>query len=119
MSDDWFMRQLEFLPKNLPTIKQTNDDPLIDIEDEITGEKRSVPLTQLLLEKIIFLKIAEAEDILFDNLDKLSNSQIESITNWFYTKIDNLSDHELIEGGFSREEINQGINDIQFIIGDL
>ncbi len=99
-------------------MKQTNDDPLIDIDDEVTGERRSVPLTQLLLEKIIFLKIAEAENILFDNLDKLSNSQIRSITNWFYTKINCLSDHDLIEGGFSREEITQGINDIHSILGE-
>lgn len=114
--DDWLMKQLEIVPLKLPSVKVINDDPLIDVNDDLTGEKRSVPLTQLLLEKIVFLRLSEAEDILFDNLDKLSSSQVVSIADWFYRKLNTLSDQELLQGNFSRNEIFQGMDDINRLL---
>lgn len=114
--DDWLMKQLEIVPLKLPSVKVINDDPLVDVNDDLTGEKRSVPLTQLLLEKIVFLRLSEAEDILFDNLDKLSSSQVISIAEWFYKKLNALSDEELLQGNFSRNEIFQGMDDIKRIL---
>lgn len=116
MQDDWLMKQLTIVPLKLPTIKETNDDLLVEVEDDLTGERRSVPLTQLLLEKILFLKIAEAENILFENLDKLSSSQIRSTAEWFYKKLDELREDDLKQGNFSKEEILQGKRDIEKII---
>ena len=116
MFDDWLMKQLEIVPLKLPSIKVTNDDPLIDVEDDIAGETRSVPLTQLLLEKIVFLKLADAETILFDHLDKLTTSQATSLAGWFYKKLNALSDEELKRGNFSRKEIFQGIDDIKRLL---
>lgn len=117
MQDDWLMKQLTIVPLKLSTVKETNDDPLIDVEDDITGERRSVPLTQLLLEKIVFLKVSEAENILFESLERLSTSQIRSTSEWFYNKLDELSEDDLKQGGFSKEEILQGKRDIEKTIG--
>lgn len=114
--DDWLMKQLEIVPLKLPSVKVINDDPLVDVNDDLTGEKRSVPLTQLLLEKIVFLRLSEADDILFDNLDKLSSSQVVSIADWFYRKLNTLSDQELLQGNFSRNEIFQGMDDINRLL---
>lgn len=114
--DDWLMKQLEIVPLKLPSVKVINDDPLVDVNDDLTGEKRSVPLTQLLLEKIVFLRLSEAEDILFDTLDKLSSSQVISIAEWFYKKLNTLSDEELLQGNFSRNEIFQGMDDINRLL---
>lgn len=116
MDDDWLMKQLRIVPLKLPMMKETNDDPLIEVEDDLTGEKRSVPITQLLLEKIVFLKISEAEDILFDNLFRLSTAQAKSISEWFYKKLSEMSDDDLSKGNFSRQEIYQGIEDLDKII---
>lgn len=116
MDEDWLMKQLRIVPLKLPMIKETNDDPLIEVEDDLTGEKRSVPITQLLLEKIVFLKISEAENILFDNLDRLSTAQARSISEWFYNKLSAMSDDDLIKGDFSREEIYQGMEDLDKLL---
>lgn len=119
MQDDWLMKQLRFLPKKLPVIRQTNNDPLIDVEDSITGEKRSVPLTQYLLEQIMFLNLNYAENILFENIEKMSSEQADSIVFWFYNKISSLSDNDLEKASFLREEIRQGLNDAKVLIEEL
>lgn len=119
MQDDWLMKQLRFLPKKLPVIRQTNNDPLIDVEDSITGEKRSVPLTQFLLEQIMFFNLNYAENILFENIEKMSSEQADSIVFWFYNKISSLSDNDLEKASFLREEIRQGLNDAKVLIEEL
>lgn len=119
MQDDWLMKQLRFLPKKLPVIRQTNNDPLIDVEDSITGEKRSVPLTQYLLEQIMFLNLNYAENILFENIEKMSSEQADSIVFWFYNKISSLSDNDLEKASLLREEIHQGLNDAKVLIEEL
>lgn len=116
MQEDWFMRQLQIVPKQLPTIKQTNNDPLIEVEDPITGERRSVSLTQYMHENILLRNICEAEDVFFAHLHLLTSQQITSISSWFYQKLANISETELLQANFSMEEIRQGQDEIQRLL---
>ncbi|MGG5316241.1 DUF6483 family protein [Enterococcus sp. AZ072] len=116
MQDDWLMRQLQIIPKQLPMIKQTNNDPLIDVKDSLTGEMRSVSLTQYMYENVLLRNICEAEDIFFAHLHLLTNHQITSISSWFYQKLSNIPESELLEANFSVEEIRQGQDELQRLL---
>ncbi|EOH90233.1 DUF6483 family protein [Enterococcus pallens] len=116
MQEDWLMRQLQIVPKQLPTIKQTNNDPLIEVEDSLTGEKRSVSLTQYMHENVLLRNICEAEDVFFAHLHLLTSHQITSISSWFYRKLANISETELLQANFSVEEIRQGQDEIQRLL---
>ncbi|MGM0212806.1 DUF6483 family protein [Enterococcus sp. AZ109] len=116
MQDDWLMRQLQIVPKQLPTIKQTNNDPLIDVEDILTGEKRSVSLTQYMHENVLLRNICEAEDVFFAHLHELTSHQITSISSWFYQKLAGIPETELIQANFSMEEVHQGKDEIRRLL---
>lgn len=58
----------------------------------------------------------EAENLLFSYLDEdiqsdNEGSQSEELISWFYDKLEVLSDDELEEGNFSREELEEGLQD--------
>lgn len=81
---------------------------------EISDELKPTP-TDLLYKKIKELtaerKICEAENLLFENLD-VNNTEHLVIAVDFYQSINQLTDDELEENTFSRQEINDGLNDI-------
>ncbi|MBO1307256.1 hypothetical protein JZO70_13850 [Enterococcus sp. 669A] len=116
MQDDWLMRQLQIVPKQLPTIKQTNNDPLIDVEDTLTGEKRSVSLTQYMHESVLLRNICRAEDVFFAHLHELTSKQITSISSWFYQKLAAIPETELIQYNFTMDEIHQGQDEIRRLL---
>lgn len=117
-TNDWLMRQLQFLPKKLPVIIQHSREPILDVVDKVTGETYSISLRQYLLELIIQLNINKAEDTLFEQFDKLSDTQIVEISNWFYNKLDSLSESMLQEADFSKEEIQTGRDGVKRIISN-
>jgi len=59
-------------------------------------------------------KINEAENLLFDMLDRDNHDHFILATD-FYRHLGSLSDKELEEADFSREEIVKGLNEIRSI----
>lgn len=107
---DWIMRQIQIIVQVLARAVFHKDS----IRYEITDEK-NLSETDLLYKKITDLikqhKICEAENILFDNLDENDANYLEMSLD-FYQTLNKITDGELEKYNFSRQEINDGINDI-------
>ena len=115
-TNDWLKKQLQFLPKKLPVIIHHSRELMLDVVDDVTGETYSTSLRQHLLELIIQLNINKAENTLFEQFEKISDSQIVEVSNWFYNKLDALPDSDLQKADFSKEEITAGRDDVKRII---
>ena len=118
LTNDWVMQQIEMMTRFVSQVifnktgqKETisytveNTEPLTDID------RLYLTLDQLIRER----KICEAEDMLFDNL-VFEDKYIELASD-FYGKLNNLSDEELSNADFSREEIHDGYLDILTRLG--
>lgn len=78
------------------------------LEDEYSG-------TDLLHKELLSLldqgKINQAENLLFENLDRNNKAYIELALD-FYRRLNELDDDYLNSRDFSREEIRQGLEDL-------
>lgn len=110
-TNDWFMKQLQIIPQKLPTIVQHSREPMLDVSDDF-GETQAVPLRDYLLELMLNLELNKAENILFEQFDKLSDKEITEITDWFYERIEALSERELIQANFLVADIKKGRLDV-------
>ncbi|EHJ00299.1 hypothetical protein CDLVIII_3744 [Clostridium sp. DL-VIII] len=69
--------------------------------------------------KIIFTKTVhernynKAEDLIFDELEKNNSLEVHEIAIEFYNSLLQKSDEHLKENNFSREEIYQGLKDLE------
>ena len=72
-----------------------------------TSDELYNSLDRLICEK----KINEAENLLFDKIE-VQNPKHLAIAINFYGKLNKLPDETLENADYSREEINQGLNDI-------
>lgn len=62
------------------------------------------------------LELNEAENVLFDGIDATNVRYLELAID-FYAKMDALSDQQLIECDYLREEIEEGLQDIAAMYG--
>lgn len=81
------------------------------------------PMEEILLITIKRLvmegKINQAEDTLFDNISKNKTPNSVYIAGEFYTMLNEMSEGELKEKNFTKEEIFSGIKDVREILGDI
>lgn len=107
---DWILRQINMLVQFVARTVFHKNTVEYEIEDE-----QNLTNTDLLYNRIKALltenKICEAENILFDNLDD-KNPGYLALALDFYQTINKLSDQELEEHNFSRQEINDGLREI-------
>ena len=70
-------------------------------------------ITLISVKRLFFQgKLGEAEDLLFSSIEKNKTRNSVFIAGEFYTLMMELSDEELEEKNFSREEVMSGIKDI-------
>ncbi len=70
-------------------------------------------ITLISVKRLFFQgKLGEAEDLLFSSIEKNKTKNSIFIAGEFYTLLMELSDEELEEKDFSREEVMSGIKDI-------
>ncbi|MGP1486664.1 DUF6483 family protein [Peptostreptococcus stomatis] len=70
-------------------------------------------ITLISVKRLFFQgKLGEAEDLLFSSIEKNKTKNSIFIAGEFYTLLMELSDEELEEKNFSREEVMSGIKDI-------
>ena len=82
-------------------------DWLLNQIDDLIDFLVKVFLNKLICDK----KINEAENLLFDKID-VQNPKHLAIAINFFDKLNKLTDETLDSSNYSREEINQGLNDI-------
>lgn len=107
---DWIMRQITSFIHMIGKVLFKKDSVELNIHGESNSEKVHL-LYERLINLINNLKINEAEDLLFENIETNDLIYIK-IAMDFYDKVNKLSDEELEEADFSREEIKLGLEDI-------
>ncbi|WP_026884575.1 DUF6483 family protein [Clostridium akagii] len=114
MTDDYIIRLTESIGQALAKIifnKQQNEFENISIES-MTGKD----ILPILLKRFVLQgKYNEAENILFEEIDKNPCNDLVNIGMNFYNGLLEKNDEELAKGNFSREEIYQGIEEIENI----
>ena len=112
---DWVMRQIQILAQAIAKLVFNKDVISYEINDEsnkTVTDELYLRLRALLDEN----KINEAETLLFDKMDS-GNIDYLALAIDFYQKLNNLSDDELKERDFSREEIENGLNEVKNLFG--
>lgn len=118
--DDWMMRQIEMMTRFVANVIFKRNDA--DVHYEIIGnvdDSKTLTRTDLLFLKlqqmILEGRLCEAENELYDNME-YSDKYIELSTD-FYKRLNDMSDQQLIEGGFSRDEVYDGYIEIMSLLG--
>lgn len=107
---DWVLRQIEMLVQFMARTVFHKDFIQYEIEDETNltdTDTLYVKLRKLISEH----RICEAEDLLYENLDEKNPAYLKLALD-FYQTINHLTDEELEASNFSRQEINDGLNEI-------
>lgn len=112
-NNDYIMRQIEEMTRAIARVvfnKETDNGEIFD-EYGIISEENFMfyMLNNMLSEK----RINEAENIIFELIEENKSKENLKIALWFYNKLQKLSDEELYENNFSREEIAEGLGSIK------
>ena len=114
---DWAERQIELLSKGI-VLEVFGKDKLYNIFDEYEGNMYEINIQDDILECVINKhllhgKINKAEDLFWESIkeDKSFKKLITGLN--FYNKLDKLSEKELEDNDFSKEEIKEGILELK------
>jgi hypothetical protein len=115
LRNDWFMRQVESMVEVMIRMLFHKDNP-----DYVIRQDESSVETNLLYARLVSLleqgRINEAEDLLFEKMDTHNDRYLELALD-FYARLNRFSDEELEQGGFSREEIGEGLKECAHAFG--
>lgn len=112
---DFFMRQIKEISRFLANILFQKDIPTVKIIEE-DGEVGAEGLLYLHLKQMISNgEINKAENILFEEINDSESDILLGVALQFYNDLQELSDEYLEEHEFSREEIFDGLNEMQSI----
>ena len=109
LTQDWMMRQIETMTLAIAKLMFQKDTAEYENHGETltAADSLHASLNALLREG----RIAEGEDLLFSSLDEDEPAFLEVAVD-FYFRLNLLSDQELEEGNFSRQEIEEGLRDV-------
>ena len=107
---DWFMRQIQQLAQFVAQTFFQKDLIRYEIIDEVALSQTDL-LYNTIKRLITEMKICEAENLLFERLDTGDLRHLELAID-FYQTVNLLSDEELKNANFSREEIQAGLREI-------
>jgi len=116
---DYIMREIENLSGFLTQLIFNKRNAINEVIDEKGHFSESGFLFYRLMKKVHEGKINEAEDELFKKVDNNPTAEYLKAAIDFYSALDELSDEKLIECGFPREEILEGLKSIRKIYGVL
>lgn len=111
-TDDYIMRQIELFSRSIAKVVFDKDTNTVDLirEDDIGGSLSDKE--ESMLARIRELDINGAENELYELLeDGLTPGKLK-LALWFYTQLRSLSDEVLEKADFSREEIDEGLEDV-------
>lgn len=108
--NDYIMKIIENIIRFLAKVIFNKDYIKYEFPDFDKYEKTDY-LYKDILKLLEEAKINEAENLLFENINRYDERYIEMALD-FYQRINSLSDEELSKANFSRKEIEEGIRDI-------
>jgi hypothetical protein len=113
--EDWIMRQIKLIVAAIARIALGKDVALYEMQDE-AGQTEADKLHLYLLRLIDEGKAGEAEDLLFESLDA-ADSDLLLLALDFYQRLNALSNEALQQMDFSRQEIYDGLREVEAIYG--
>jgi hypothetical protein len=115
---DYLVRQIEAMTESIAcTILNKQATTIHEIQD-IEKEIETDLLRALLHDLLGKHKINEAENVLFDMLDPDNHDHL-LIANEFYKHLDSLTDENLEDADFTREEIKDGLNKVKALFSQI
>lgn len=114
---DHIFEQVEFISKLLYTIlfPNTNKSKEFNIND-YKFDTASLELKLRLLDLIKENKFNKAEDLLFEAIDNDKGQGSLQVAVWFYLQLNNIDEEILEQNDFSRQEVLEGIQEIEKIV---
>ena len=91
--------------------KEDDDMQVMNLEDTGSSEILRIILKSLLVKK----EYNKAENILFEEIEKNKTEANYKVAVDFYEELLAKTDKELIENNFSREEVLQGLRDLELL----
>lgn len=107
---DYVMRQIETAVRFIAKL-MFGSESLTEAFIEMNLDSSTDYLLSDLLKMVERGEYAKAEDLLFERIDP-KNTNYLAVALTFYDRLNILSDRELENGRFSREEIREGLRDI-------
>lgn len=107
---DWLMRQINTMIQLLGSILFKKDNVEFTMQDESNSSEIHL-LYETLIDLINEGKINEAEDLLFEKID-VNDLIYMKLAMDFYDRLNRLSEDELENADFSRDEIRSGLEDV-------
>jgi len=119
LQDNYLGRQIDIMARMLSMflLKREVSTYFDSVSGETTLEGEASGFVARLEALVADGKIGAAEDALFDLLDEDAPGYVIQSAIVFYMKLNNLKDKALEDGGFSKEEILDGLNEMKALFG--
>ncbi len=105
---DWLMRQIEAISATLAYILTGKKVHTTTIDEEQQRQTGGNTLAEKLLAMVSTGEICQGENLLYEAMDQ-NDPEAPEAAILFYNAINQLSDEQLIERNFSRDEIKDGL----------
>lgn len=115
IKEDWLTRQIEAVAFSAAKIIFNRDRPVYEITDAYLHADADY-LHKLLMNLIADSKVNEAEDLLFESIDTYDSNYLLLALD-FYTRLNEYDDDDLEQCNFSRDEIYDGLAEVQKLFG--
>ena len=109
--NDYLMRQIESL--TVAFAEMVFNKPRYEIQSRINHAETDL-LSMLLCRMVGDKNINGAEDLLFDMIDPDNHDHLLVAVD-FYSRLNDMTDGELLDADFSRDEILRGLNEVRAI----
>lgn len=112
---DHVFEQVEFISKLLYTIlfpKKSKDFNINDYKFDTASLELKLRLSDLIKEN----NFNKAEDLLFESIDNDKGQGSLQVAVWFYLKLNNIDEEVLEKNDFSKQEVLEGIQEIEKIV---
>ena len=110
LTDDWMLRQVDVLARSLSKLVLKKDSP----NYLPTGAEEDAALDALHLRLVELLAagdVGSGEDLLFQESDWSDLRYLEVAVD-FYTRANALTDQQLDQAGFDRQELQEGLQEL-------
>jgi len=108
--DDWLIRQINVVTESIGRLLFNTSAPKYHEREEANStdvDKTARSIDALLREK----RVGDAEDLLFASVDP-DNRESLLLGLDFYSRLNAMTDAQLKEAGFSRDEIDEGLREL-------
>lgn len=116
--NDWAMRQVEEIGRFLAKLLFNKETTIYEVITDENGNITDEGLLYLELKTLLRQgRLNQAENLLFERINRGENLEYLEIAIYFYSQLNNLTDEYLEAHGFSREEVKEGLMEVRALYG--